>query len=333
MISKGQLSYDTKLYAIFVYNIDGRIPGYMRSWIDALNRQKINIWIITNKTLAEKTRAELLTLCDLFVERHNIGRDFGAYKDGISLLKSRQIDAQHLLLSNDSVFYCGKDLEGTIEALLAGGGLSGLCRIYDGGYHVQSYLLSIGRELLHKEFFWDFWKNYLPIGTRIWTIDKGEKGFSRAMLNVEIETSLIFDDNHVRGLINKYNFFDILNLSRYFPSLKLIKFNNNVSLYLNNGENVDKKILKNIIINELMANIYSNNTTHDSALLFMKLSNFPIIKRDICFRRVYSLTEIELFLHDLNVNYSKEIMIDLINKGDIKSLNRFERKMISFGLK
>jgi lipopolysaccharide biosynthesis protein len=212
MISKGQSSYDTKLYAIFVYNIDGRIPGYMRSWIDALNRQKINIWIITNKTLAEKTRAELLNVCDLFVERHNIGRDFGAYKDGISLLKSRQIDAENLLLSNDSVFYCGKDLQGTITALLAGRELSGLCESFDNGYHVQSYLLGIGPDLLHNGVFWDYWKKYLPISTRNWAIKKGEIGFSRVMVKNGVSANSIFYPKIILDVINGETYDNLINM-------------------------------------------------------------------------------------------------------------------------
>ncbi|SEO22212.1 Rhamnan synthesis protein F [Pseudorhodobacter antarcticus] len=147
--------------------------------------------VISNAILSDSDRALLAQTCWRTVERPNFGYDFGAYRDGIRMIREQGITPDRLILMNDS-FWCAitPELLGKIEDLDAD--LSGLLQDekvqHDtkGGkptqnLHIESYCLFISARLWKAEAFRTFWDGYLMTNFKPRTIKNGEIGFSRKM--------------------------------------------------------------------------------------------------------------------------------------------------------
>lgn len=147
--------------------------------------------VISNAVLSIADKALLSETCWRVVERPNFGYDFGAYRDGIRMIREEGINPDRLALINDS-FWClfTPELLGHLENLDAD--LAGLLQDekvqHDtkGGtptqkFHVESYCLFISAKLWNAQAFRDFWDNYLMTDFKPRTIKNGEIGFSRKM--------------------------------------------------------------------------------------------------------------------------------------------------------
>lgn len=147
--------------------------------------------IVSNCRLSDEDRAELAGLACRVVERPNFGYDFGAYRDGIRLVRDVVPDPRRVILMNDSV-WCPLDdgLMARIEAIDAD--LTGLLQdekvAHDrkGGTptdqrHIESYFLMISGRLWREEAFRAFWDTYVQTDYKPHTIKRGEIGFSRHM--------------------------------------------------------------------------------------------------------------------------------------------------------
>src|ERR1700742_3703680 len=84
--TEGNLDQKSNRYAIFVLYSRAPLPTYTQNLIDAIDRSQINLVIVANATLDPYLKAQLLDRCHLLIERANLGRDFGGYRDAIDVL-------------------------------------------------------------------------------------------------------------------------------------------------------------------------------------------------------------------------------------------------------
>ncbi len=147
--------------------------------------------IVSNCPLSEQDRTELARHTWRVVERPNFGYDFGAYRDGIRLVRQSDLTPHRVILMNDSV-WCPLDdsLMSRVEAIDAD--LTGLlldekvAHDRKGGTptdqrHIESYFLMISGRLWQDEAFGVFWEEYPQTDYKPHTIKRGEIGFSRRM--------------------------------------------------------------------------------------------------------------------------------------------------------
>lgn len=181
-VTEGRRSHEGKRFAIFVIYTKADIQVFTRTAIDALNARGINIVFVTNMRASGSVREDLLDNCHLLIERENLGRDFGAYKDGFSLLRQRKPVIDKLILMNDSVYYLPNGLDKIFARLDADEPFIGLTEVFEHHYHVQSFLLAFNREVIEAPAFLEYWDKYLPISTRRWSVHKGEVGLTKCVL-------------------------------------------------------------------------------------------------------------------------------------------------------
>lgn len=148
--------------------------------------------VVANSPLGSKDISCLREYAALVVQRPNFGYDFGGYRDALRLLDREGLDAERLIIMNDSVW-----MPFTSDALKATEGLEdadviGLLQdekvIHDhlGGTpsqkrHIESYFYAFNRTALQSDTFKNFWREYRMTDYKPNTIKFGELGLSRKM--------------------------------------------------------------------------------------------------------------------------------------------------------
>lgn len=190
-IEEGVLPAGPRIAVFVLFQPAGIAPsvGMTCDWLIAAGFVPL---IVSNAPLSATDRAALAGRCWRVVERPNFGYDFGAYRDGLRLIREDAPGAERVILMNDSV-WCPVDDDGWLARMEAlGADLSGLLQdekvAHDrkGGTptdqrHIESYFLMIGPGLLHAPAFRAFWDSYQQTDFKPHTIKRGELGFSRLM--------------------------------------------------------------------------------------------------------------------------------------------------------
>ena len=143
--------------------------------------------VVSNAPLRGEDRNRLAQLAWRIVERPNHGYDFGAYRDGLLLIGEAGCDPDVVVLMNDSTWFPLRDADRTLADLDARNApFSGLSFKHEppirrGCPHMESHFLRFSRVALESGAFRDFWSGYVASGSRVTTIERGEKGITRAM--------------------------------------------------------------------------------------------------------------------------------------------------------
>ncbi len=323
-IISGKNTHNTNFFAIFIFFSKTEIPLFTRTWLEALSRNRVNLVIVVNSNSSDSVLNELTSLSHTVIIRHNIGRDFGAYKDALIYLKKYIEGIDTIILGNDSVYYCGKDLDKLISSFIECPDLCGITDNHDTRYHIQSYLLSFGKDLLRQDVFWQFWKSYLPIGTRHWAIMKGEIAFSQKMIQAGVKIKVLFKTADLRRLLENETDANIGSLLEYLPLNVRYLFKNETTGQIFGD--------RSSIIQRILSVIDEAHTTHRGQFIFLKYLDFPILKRDIFYRKLFDIETIKRILLENNVATTDEILDDLVKRGTIDQLNWLKRKKIKLGV-
>ena len=152
-ITEGGVAVKGNRYILFVLFTKYELPAYFQTLIDAVGRSPLNLIIVSNCHLSPTLRETLLRQCHVVIERTDLGRDFGGYKDGISILFERKADIERLIIINDSLFF----LEGKVDELIAElngeEDVIGMTEDFHLYYHIQSFALSFSRLVLTNRRF------------------------------------------------------------------------------------------------------------------------------------------------------------------------------------
>lgn len=172
-----------KVAVLVHFDRHGRFLSYFRYLLGALDRAGFAVIVVSNsRHLDPEGVAELLPHCAAIVHRQNVGYDFGAWRDGLSLIADTR-KLERLILSNDSVFGPLQDLAGVIERCdPQRADVWGVTDSYHHRYHLQSYFLVFNRRALESKAFSKFWKSMRYIGNKTVVVFKYEVGMSQALL-------------------------------------------------------------------------------------------------------------------------------------------------------
>jgi hypothetical protein len=121
---------------------DGRVSAMVREQLAQWRAQGFAVVFVTNAAPPEADWDAAGADCALRLQRANVGRDFGAWRDAAALAFARLGTPEELLLANDSVLGPFRPLEPLLAACRAGGeGIFGMTESWGGGPHLQSYAL------------------------------------------------------------------------------------------------------------------------------------------------------------------------------------------------
>lgn len=304
------------------------LPTFTRTIIEAVARSPFNLVIVSNAQLTAALTDELLGKCRLLIERNNIGRDFGGYKDGVAVVL-RRFDVERLVIANDSVFYLNEGLDDLIARLDGQHDLIGVSEVYDHHYHVASFLMSFGRRVVQSRAFREFWQGYKPLGSRRWAIFRGEGDLSAQLLRAGFRPHILYRAVHLRPYL--------ANQDAVLPLLPLqvrawlagageprsTTFLHKVAIAVKRlrGLPPAQRQGADLVIDEVMG----RNQMHAAGLMFRKFMGLPLIKRDLYYRDVYSLDDLAASLADQPPALRDEILADLRRRGNSERFGPFGR--------
>lgn len=365
-LSEGNQGLKSNKYVIFVLFSAAPLPAFTANALAAIERSPFNLVIVSNASLDAYLRAELMERCHLLIERANVGRDFGGYKDALSLLFRRTPNIERVVLLNDSVFFFQRGLDRLFTELDGPYEFIGLTEVLQIHYHVQSFMLSFGPNLVRSRVFRRYWKRYRPIGTRRWAIHKGEVGLTRRLTRAGYRPHILYQAAQLIPHLRSKPAREVLESVRLLPSFErrqLYRSFQNIVGAEDASEAEFEAISQgvraisagpsgsshgplhglasqlevmdrwsfDIFANNLIAVIAKRNQAHVGGFLFMRYLGMPVIKRDIVYREIYMLEEIYRMLSDFNEPLRDEAMSDLRRAGSGMYLKGLWRILYNHG--
>lgn len=327
-VEDGQRRQGRNKFAVFVLYGKGPLSGFTTAAIDAFAAAEYDVIAVLNLPPDEATAAYLQRSTRLIVHRANIGRDFGGYKDAISVLMARFGAPDRLIIANDSIFYLERGLAEMIAGLDGPEDFVGVSEVFDHHYHVGSYLLSFSRRAVESDAFRKFWARYKPVTTRRWAILKGEGRLTAAMVKAGFPPKVLFKAEDLRphlSVTSPQDFAELIDLlptpSRRNSAVSFDAVKRNLQARATGSQGQTGIDTASPILEAVIA----SNQLHAGGFLFHRFMGLPIIKRDIVFRELYELAEVRHALSDLPDEMLCEVMKDLSARGTGAQLDPWRR--------
>lgn len=291
-------------------------------YVSALKSAGFAVLFINNKSTLLGDRPKIINTCWLAFDRANIGRDFGAYKDGILLLESEGFLAScdYLCLANDSTQFVpgrnGKAFTKRLRHFIASG-QDGLFSHESNQIrsHYQSYFQVISSSVFLGRAFVRFWHSYKPLNHRGHCIHNGEIKLSNSCYSKLGTVEVLYSsDKLLQALKQKVDTGCALPVRQLLSLMPLptvhIKQNlsrHSLSYLLKEAEaNARLDALSLSHLGEMLENILCN-PSHMAAFLYPYLLNCPLVKNDICISGSFSRgMAITLFAGLVNASLSAE---------------------------
>jgi lipopolysaccharide biosynthesis protein len=171
----------------------GIIHEYVMFYLRSLREAGFKIVFVSNAAKLDPAGvAAVSDLAHLVLRRTNVGYDFGAYKDGLSMIPDLgKVD--ELLLANDSVYGPFSSIADLLEGIdRTRAQFWGATDSWEGAYHLQSYFLLFGREAVGHEAFAKFWRGVRYVNAKSYVVHHYEVGLSRQLMKAGLRGAALF---------------------------------------------------------------------------------------------------------------------------------------------
>lgn len=180
--------------AVYVhFDSKGVVHEYVVYQLRELLDAGFRITFVSNAPIfPEGSRGLVRPFCKDIIWRHNIGYDFGAYKDGISALgPPDHLDT--LVLMNDSIYGPFWKLSDTISKIdRTRYDFWGIVDSWEQQrYHLQSFFLVLFSETLQSPAFKAFWRRYPYVNNKKWVIRNGEIELTQALAEQRLRSGAL----------------------------------------------------------------------------------------------------------------------------------------------
>jgi hypothetical protein len=331
-------SFANGRYAIYVlWQPTGTIPWYVRTLLEELREQEVNTIAVVNHELSTEQLSILQGLCTEVLVRSNKGSDFGAYKDAVLRLTGENKGITRLLLLNDSVYVFPQGLKKLVAELLSDDcPVVAAYECWERLYHFQSFCISLSGSVLYDPRIQEFWQRYRPISIRRWRIDRGEVGFSAALRQVSPHFKVVYGINELLDVLTagddwatilRYREFVPRPIRNQFPEDGILKV-------VQRAEPAERELLLRRLREGLSDLLMFRAQSHTGAFFFPKFLGSPFLKRDIVYRELYTVYEVERMLRDLGfAAYSASITDEIRRRGTAAHLKGLTKRRHRLGLR
>ena len=241
---------------------------------------------------------------DYSFNRSNFGRDFGAYKDLVRIVKSQKDSKQvkSVTIANDSVFYNPDRVPSLLENVIGSNYRAlAITDNHEFIYHFASYFISVDGALFNSDTFQRFWKKFRPSNLRPRNIKKGELGLSKAILR-EVprhETIVLFK----RADLFREEYFastDLLvdsGLDRYLAEA--------IPAISGQKSNSRSKEVDSFLTRSLIRQLSVGSPAHTAVIAFSRMG-MPTLKLDLVYRGVISEKTAAMIASELSEEAGKD---------------------------
>jgi hypothetical protein len=141
------------------------------------------VFVTNSGHLAQSDLAWILARAARVVIRRNVGHDFGAWRDALSVCGLPQQDTKLLLIANDSVYGPIHPLENFLSKVdFSKADVWAVTDSWQHSFHLQSYLVAFGTSALSSPGFASFWNSVRDVRSKWWVVHRYEIGLTRALM-------------------------------------------------------------------------------------------------------------------------------------------------------
>jgi hypothetical protein len=330
------------------------LPKSLQQIIPVLKKRGLKVILCHNGRLAPEAIDELKPHLHTIILRPNVGRDFGAYQDGIRFLQSLRTPPKRVLFVNDSIFFS----PGGIEKLVADLDTDdhpyvGCSENFEWHYHVGSFLFSIGQEVFASKAFRAFWKQYFPFSTRYYSINCGEVRLTRYIKERGGFTPRILYSMHQAGrhVLN----WSLEDLQLHLPLLPFLArdmvygselFRTYVDPMIvsvdgQKGQVRPARVSQELeaardlalkhLLDQLVRRMEGGSQAHLACGVFVKYLGMPFLKKDMAYRELYSATDVVRLAINAGHTDIDDINIELRKRSYPPTHSRYRRLLYAAG--
>jgi lipopolysaccharide biosynthesis protein len=190
----GERSLDGARHVAIFNHFDprGHVHDYVLYYMQSLRAAGYEIVFVSNsERLNPHSVSALQPLCAMILCRKNIGYDFGAYKDALSLIDDLTA-FDTLILANDSVYGPLQDLAPILARCDDSAAIWGITDSWSKRYHLQSYFLLFRSEALASPSMRAFWASVRHVQSKRWVITRYEIGLTQHMLRAGLRCAALY---------------------------------------------------------------------------------------------------------------------------------------------
>jgi lipopolysaccharide biosynthesis protein len=204
------LEQATKIAIFAHWDSTGQIYRYVQYQLQSLRDAGYTTVFVSNSPILDESSINILKpLVGRVIWRHNIGYDFGAYKDAIASLGDlRRLHS--LIIANDSTYGPFSSLSDLIErADVSGADVYAITDSWELRYHLQSYFMLFHVEVLQNKAFNEFWQNLTYVNNKQYVVRVYEVGLTKLLLDSRLRLKALFPyDDLARLVVNQLNLVD-----------------------------------------------------------------------------------------------------------------------------
>jgi hypothetical protein len=258
--------------------------------------------------------------------RSNQGFDIGGYRDATIHLDWTAHDIKSVIYMNDSVYYFQNGLD-TLFAKLSNSSnpvVSAFENTRENDYHYQSFLFRVNGDVFRSQKFRSFWESYLPVSSRLYAIDEGEKGITRVLQEIHGQAEIIFTTTN------------LINALEAQTNKLILEYNNPAEELVNSlpsGLRFPAWGSPRPYLSRLERAVRTYSQVHSGGFLFRKFLDCPIIKRDLYYREFYTIEDLEYFFNNpRDETHFNNIKSDLLRKGKRADLSYLRKIKFDLGI-
>jgi len=198
LVADGCPPANTGRLALYLHwSPSGRISAMVRRQVALWREAGFDVVFITNAQPPPEDWEAIGADACLRLRRTNVGRDFGAWRDGGAIARARFGSQQEVLLVNDSVLGPFLPLGPLVAAWRGGGeGFFGLTESRGGGTHLQSYAL-LARGPVAVELVLGHLGGMQDTRSKWRVVQRGEIGLTRRALRAGVRCAALFGYDRV----------------------------------------------------------------------------------------------------------------------------------------
>lgn len=275
-----------------------------KAYLSTLGKAGFAILYLCNCAIEAAAREALAPLVWRLYERRNLGRDVGAFRDGVLLLEQQGLlqDCGQLIIANDSMqFLPGANADALVAALRAfetsddDGLFSHISHAY--ATHYQSYFQVIKNPIISSPQFLHFWREYWPLSHRGHCIFEGEIALSTKVYRHFKKLKVLYTSEALQAaLVAAYGEpggVPAEEILRLLPSpartVQRRKVGYALDQILRMGD--ARQTLSSWQLYCLADLIENSNPSHVAAFLYPIYLQCPLIKQDLCVGGTFSIAQ------------------------------------------
>jgi hypothetical protein len=316
----------------------GKVCSNLLYMLDRMVEQGMAVIVLNNGRLAAAEAQALAQRVALYHERQpGLGRDFASFKLGVNLIQELEARGgapfERYLFANDSVLVVPGSFDRFLQRhLLSARPWVGVTDSSASVYHVSSWFFSVSREVWTHLEFGKYWRGYRPLNSRTHAIKAGELGLSSALRRARFPADVEYPPSRFIEPLRSMGWQQLVECVQLLPS----HFHReHLQRLLANGRGpADAEAYRALVVAQAFLDQEGTNVTAYWQLLSVLEMDFPFVKKDIYYRGVFSIAQMQLFADRfVNGDEHRRYIVDrLLAVPDPAALSGVARLRWQFGL-